>query len=1177
MAISGWVFSGWNGASRLDKSFSFDLYAATWSAKTVVPGTNRDRTGGGTDIGTSTNRQFVQEGYHGGSTWNTANAIHTESGDSWEARTTTALGRMYVSVSGIGGYLYKWGGEDAAKKANTDRYTYSVNTWTARTAMAEAITEMGDCAEFGALKIWAFFGNAASAKTDSRVHSASGNTWSSKSTQATLTAGAETLAREDGLDTGGIITQGTAVDQLLYNFSGDSYSAKVNLISHHQNGCAFFVNDSLYSVIIGAEAGATQAVHRYDLSADTISASTGQSETQYNSAGAATQGTGVAHISETSTLDPFDTLDPAVVNAHAQSGSTHTAGDGFTAGGGIVAGTTTFYVDYDSITEIHPDSTTFSTSVDTAGVDDDDNDTSTDTTDTTTPVPDQMTLVALQGSDRLDVTVNHLDKYGATIPDSSAFYYVKPYTPQAPVVNNWQPATNEIDINPVPHASENAAVEHAIQLTQGDAADVGRYVTGAGNLSATPTYQTDATWSTIRVTVTSGGSGTLGFKLISRNYYDNSVLSDLGPEGTQSSQTPPTITSFNAVQQASGFVLCSMTVADVNSDGAKIKVEIKKTTGGSYGDFVETVTTPITVDYGSTPDIDNGQVYQVGTVTPIDTGSGNNNVSFRWDAKTDQDGENEGYTIQLTPADATAAGTPVTDTVAVDVLDPVNVSLVAVEGTYLSGIKDITVDAEWTETGPDLNTYGARTNGTGGWTEVAGDNGLADPTSELVTLASNWNGDDVINFRCIHVDDFGNTLTTEDVVSVTPLAPPAVTISNIQKTTTDFTVVEHGGEPAGVLTYAINISGGASGWIQADGSIDAAAVYQLASTWATKTIIGLIPNTYYVLYAVAKNPNGTNPISANGTTSDFTTLVNSPDVQGVTVTPVNDGTKTYTVAYQARDEVYGAYTVTVQYYDAGIWYNISGATGDVGAVNYTETHPTYQNYSISWDASVDADTQEIDPSQFKVTAVNGGGGADFAVSSNFILDTLLPTLGGTLSFTTILQTSADVNWTDQAVDGNFESYEIWVSVTNQAAANARVEDSNTFLWDDNDDASLGTLATLTTNVTGLALFQIYYVALFARDIRGNISTPAIEGNFQTLGSSEISGIVREQNGYPVPNVAVRLYRRDTGALVEGTTSDSVGAWTLVGGYPVNDTDFYLVYYLSPWGAAIIDEIVPVPV
>ena len=109
------------------------------------------------------------------------------------------------------------------------------------------------------------------------------------------------------------------------------------------------------------------------------------------------------------------------------------------------------------------------------------------------------------------------------------------------------------------------------------------------------------------------------------------------------------------------------------------------------------------------------------------------------------------------------------------------------------------------------------------------------------------------------------------------------------------------------------------------------------------------------------------------------------------------------------------------------------------------------------------------------------------------------------------------------------------------------------------------------------LSTVYYVALFGIDLRGNVSTPPRTTNFQTLGTSEISGVVTEQNGYNIPLATVRLYRRDTGVLVEETTADSVGAFTLVGGYPIDETSFYLVYYLEPWGAAIIDDITPIPV
>lgn len=1170
---SVFIFGG-NDASETDArdtNSAYTLGTNAWSSLTVLPAVRRSM--GSDTIG---EYQIVSGGNRGAGRVNSTYKHH-RTNDTWSGNTNALVSLEQFPGIGYDSFFYRTGGNVSAGVGDDDfsRLDIKTDVWSVRTDGVDVFR----CSALGDVDrgfIWQHAGEDSGSNTVRRNGHFT-NVWSTK------TAGGHNGGVEHGW---GDLThlydvKDNAATTYRYSFVSDVHSALSAPTQAGNETANKRLNGNLSGILTGGLTAEDPDLNQiYTNSTNVWSAKTNQPAAYRRSAGASWEPVGrLLYISDPFTVDPFDTLDPVVVNAHAQSGSVHTADDGYDVNGGITAGITTFYVDYNSITETNPDSTKFSVSVDQAGVDDADNDTSTDTTDTTTPDPEGMTLVALDGAERLKVTVSHLDKYANTGTNSSAYYYIKPYTPQAPVVDNWNYLANTVDIEVVGHASEHADVEYSIVVTQGHASDVGKYVQAGGTLGVSAVYQTVAIWGTKTVTITDGSVGIFGAKTQSRNYYSNTLLSVLSPEATVNTGYPPVISGFGAVQQADGGVNLSFIVDDANDSDVKVKLEVKNTATGSYGDFAETAFGPVTKTFGATPDIDNLEAYQLGTNTPITTSSGANTITFRWDAKTDQDGEEANYTIRLTPCDYEGnVGTPVESAVNVDVLDPANVSLTAIEGSYTSGTKDITLQAVWTETHPDTNTYGARTNSTGAWTEVVGTPNTVTPAAALISLPSNWNGDDIINYRCIHVDDYDNTTNTELAISVKPLAPPPPIVTGITKVTADFTIVEHGGDPSGVLNYAIHISGGSTGWIQADGSIDVAAVYQTAAVWGTETIIGLTAGTSYTIYAVAQNPNGTNPISANGSTANFITLVNDSEVQAVVVTPVNDGSKIYNITYQARDEIYVDYTVALQYLDGGIWYNMTGATGDVGAVTYTDGYPNWEAYAVAWDAAVDIDDYDIAACQVKVIITNVGGGSGNANSAPFILDTKLPILPGTISISTILQYSARVTWTNQATETNFSSYEVWMSKISQPAANSRIPDGiNTFLWDSVDDVDLALKTTLTTVVTGLELSTTYYVAVYARDLRGNVSvTPLIE-NFKTLGTSEISGRAIEQNGYPVPNAAVRLYRRDTGALIDSTVSDSAGAFILVGGYPVDDTSFYLVYYKEPWGAAIIDTIIPTPV
>jgi len=135
------------------------------------------------------------------------------------------------------------------------------------------------------------------------------------------------------------------------------------------------------------------------------------------------------------------------------------------------------------------------------------------------------------------------------------------------------------------------------------------------------------------------------------------------------------------------------------------------------------------------------------------------------------------------------------------------------------------------------------------------------------------------------------------------------------------------------------------------------------------------------------------------------------------------------------------------------------------------------------------------------------------------------------------------------------------------------------LWDVVDDAPLGTITTLATTVLSLDEETGYFVALFARDSFGNISATGISVAFTTYGLYGLSGTAVDQNGYIMAETSVYMYRKDTGVRLVSLTTNPDGTFTILGGFPVLDTSFYIVFYRESsadpnvfWGAAIIDEV-----
>lgn len=101
-------------------------------------------------------------------------------------------------------------------------------------------------------------------------------------------------------------------------------------------------------------------------------------------------------------------------------------------------------------------------------------------------------------------------------------------------------------------------------------------------------------------------------------------------------------------------------------------------------------------------------------------------------------------------------------------------------------------------------------------------------------------------------------------LAVTPLAPIVDTPS-----TTSLNIAINNDTNSSSTTYAI-IETSTSNYVQIDGSLGVTAVYQTATNWGIKNIIGLSPSTTYTFKTVAKNGNGT--VTQESGSSSITTL-----------------------------------------------------------------------------------------------------------------------------------------------------------------------------------------------------------------------------------------------------------------------------------------------------------------
>lgn len=123
----------------------------------------------------------------------------------------------------------------------------------------------------------------------------------------------------------------------------------------------------------------------------------------------------------------------------------------------------------------------------------------------------------------------------------------------------------------------------------------------------------------------------------------------------------------------------------------------------------------------------------------------------------------------------------------------------------------------------------------------------------------------------------GTTGTTFYTLANVPNAP---TVDGATLTTLDVSIGTSNGNPA-TTTYAIQEAGGQ--YVQADGTLGAAAVYQTAAAWGTKTVTGLNSSATYTFRAIARN--GALVVTAAGAPASGTTLTPTFPIAALAASP----------------------------------------------------------------------------------------------------------------------------------------------------------------------------------------------------------------------------------------------------------------------------------------------------
>ncbi|MFA5902329.1 MAG: Ig-like domain-containing protein [Desulfobacula sp.] len=202
------------------------------------------------------------------------------------------------------------------------------------------------------------------------------------------------------------------------------------------------------------------------------------------------------------------------------------------------------------------------------------------------------------------------------------------------------------------------------------------FIAGDVNLSAssivgiTPSVTGSDTTYNVAVTGMSGAGGTVIASIDAGVATDaagnpNTASTSIDPDNivTWSPNTLPDGSFTSAIQKldGSGNVDIAIAVSDADFNDTKAKIEYETDSDGACDGpwLVAKLIGPATASVGTAPDINNGNIYQVGSVTRIITTS-LNNVAFDWDSENDlpEAISTQTQCLQLTVNDDTANQNP---------------------------------------------------------------------------------------------------------------------------------------------------------------------------------------------------------------------------------------------------------------------------------------------------------------------------------------------------------------------------------------------------------------------------------------------------------------------------------------------------------------------------------------
>jgi len=720
----------------------------------------------------------------------------------------------------------------------------------------------------------------------------------------------------------------------------------------------------------------------------------------------------------------------------------------------------------------------------------------------------------LDGNDFISkAKIVHTDDYGHSVNNedlslSTVYKYVKPYTPQAPTVNNPQNSSVDVTINP--HTSEVIGLEYSIYEST-----TGKYVQTAGTLGTNAVWRTTASWGTVTITGLTSPVSQYTFQVKSRNTSD--PLDQLTSESNLSSSagipnTSPVITVTSVVQQTGGvnYVLVNYTGVDGENDTNDITSFEYSTDALNWF--------PMTEKSGVGSD----------GITDLLFSTLGTSLTFAWDSATDLPGiEDSTVYVRLQSSD-TLANSNMAQSSAFDIdnTGPTiqNISVSQTAGTDTLVIEYDLVDN--TASGIAIEALISENSGTT-WTvpitTLAGDIGVG--VTAGVNKNMTWNaGIDFNNEEQTDMrveirgtDSYGNAgIFTESADFFVDTSAPSVTnVTALQTTDTNNVVITYDLDDVIVGGHFVELEVSENSGVTWDivassvtGDVGSGVTVGVGKSIVWNAGVDFNAEEQGDMRVRVRAKDYFNHQGTYSSSPIFTLDTKDPILNNISVLQTG-GTDNVVVTYDVSDN---AGTVLVEMDisdDGGSTWNVADTTvtGDIGV-----GVATGNNKTITWNAGNDYGNQEQADMRVRIRAKDSYANQSINYeSTDFALDTGAPLGLLSISKFTGTNTQVTLNWSSGVTDANFDHYEIWHG-TNQADVQGRI--GTALQWDMVDDPNLTNVNSISTVITGLNITGKYYVKIWAVDKYGNETTLG-DINIYEAPVVEVEQVVSGGGGSPI--------------------------------------------------------------